>query len=229
MAKRKYEVRFVKIEELKPHPRNYRKHPADQIRHIVKSLEVHGVYRNVVVARDFTILAGHGVVEAAKKAGLTEIPVCILDVDAESPEALKVLVGDNYQSHLAEDDDRLLSEVLREIKETTDDLLSTGFDEKMLANLVLVTRPETEIPNLNAAMEWVGLPEYAEKGDIAEDGDTVPKLVISFPSKQDRERFIEMNNLVITNKLRECWSCWWPRKEQLKKKEEVIHFVESEE
>ena len=43
------------LADLKPHPKNYRSHPPAQLEHIKSSLEQHGVYRNVVVARDNTI------------------------------------------------------------------------------------------------------------------------------------------------------------------------------
>jgi ParB-like chromosome segregation protein Spo0J len=68
-------VEMVPIDELRPHPRNYRVHPEDQLAHVEHSMRTNGVYRNVVAARDGTILAGHGVVLAARKIGLAEVPV----------------------------------------------------------------------------------------------------------------------------------------------------------
>lgn len=69
-----------RLVDLREHPRNYRKHPASQVAHIAASLTEHGVYRPVVIARDNTILAGHGVVLAARSLGWTEIPVHALDL-----------------------------------------------------------------------------------------------------------------------------------------------------
>jgi hypothetical protein len=115
----------VPLDQLHPHPRNYRSHPEDQLLHLVESIKVNGVYKNVVATRDGTLLAGHGVVEAARLAGLTSVPVIRLDLDPESAAALKILVADNEISHLGEVDDRHLSELLREIGETTG-LLATG-------------------------------------------------------------------------------------------------------
>ena len=54
------------LTKLKPHPDNYADHPADQIDHIKQSITLFGVYRNIVVSKDNYILAGHGVVEAAR-------------------------------------------------------------------------------------------------------------------------------------------------------------------
>jgi ParB family chromosome partitioning protein len=107
------EVKFVTemraLEDLKEHPRNYRVHPQDQIDHIKASIQEHGVYRNVVVARDNTILAGHGVVKALRQLGVVAGPVAVMDLDPNDPRALKLLAGDNEVEHLAEQDDRVLT------------------------------------------------------------------------------------------------------------------------
>ena len=93
-------IEKVLVSGLKPHPKNYRKHPEDQIEHLTESIGEHGFYRNVVISKDGVILAGHGVVEAAKKMGLKEIPVVRLGVKSDDPRAIKVLVGDNEIGHL---------------------------------------------------------------------------------------------------------------------------------
>jgi hypothetical protein len=36
------------IETLKPHPKNYKKHPEDQLKHICRSIEENGIYRNII-------------------------------------------------------------------------------------------------------------------------------------------------------------------------------------
>jgi hypothetical protein len=173
------------VDALTPHPRNYRAHPDDQLDHIARSIELHGFYRNVVVARDGTILAGHGVVLAARRLGRTEIPVYRLDVDPDSTAAMQVLAGDNEISNLANIDDRALSELLREL--AVDDLanlLGTGFDELSLAALAMVTRPASELADLDEAGEWLGLPGFAR-------ADDTPTLLVKFDSDDDRARFLD--------------------------------------
>jgi hypothetical protein len=177
------------ISNLKPHPRNYRDHGDDQIDHIVESIEEHGVYRNVVIARDDTILAGHGVVLAARKMGMEKIPVYRVDEDPDSPRALKILTGDNEISRLAYIDDRVLSEILKQIKE--DDpvgLLGTGYDEQMLAALAFVTRGQNEIKDFDAAKEWVGMPDF-------DPGSEEYQVVMSFDSAEAREEVYGLLNV----------------------------------
>ena len=104
-------IETIEVGKLKPHPRNYKEHPEQQLEHIIKSIEEHGFYRNIVVAKDNTILAGHGVVQASKLMGKQKVPVIRLDIDSDSTQALKVLTSDNEIGNLAMVDDRQLSEV----------------------------------------------------------------------------------------------------------------------
>lgn len=207
MAKRAAKTRETEIvaaSSLKPHPRNYRSHPDDQLLHIGESLKLHGFYRNVVITRDGTILAGHGVVEAAKRVGIADIPVFRLDLDPDDPKAIKVVVGDNELGRFAENNDRMLTELLKEIADVDPaGLLGTGYDEKQLAALLLVTRPATEIRNLDEAAEWVGMPEYDE-------GSAQIKLVVTFKTEEDRKRFVDDHDLRVDKIAGLTWSTRWP-------------------
>lgn len=196
----------VAISELQPHPKNYRKHPEDQLLHIAQSLREHGQYRNVVVAQDGTILAGHGVVEAATSIGWEEIEVVRLPISPDHPSAIKVLTGDNEMGRLAEVDDRQLAEHLKGLAEL-DELLGTGFDDQMLASLVYVTRMESEIASMNEAAHWVGMPDFEAAGS-----DLL--LVLHFESEEEREKLIEEMGVTISKKTRQTWSGNWPPREK---------------
>jgi hypothetical protein len=197
-----YEPQDTQISLLKNHPRNYRRHPEDQIDHLVMSITEHGFYRAVVATQDGTILAGHGIVAAAKRMGLTSIPVVVLPIEPDSPQALKVLTGDNELGRLAEIDDRALTEILKEIKDSSE-LLGTGFDANMLANLVMVTRDSSEVADFDEAAHWVGMPDYVPK--------VMPsKLVVLFESDEIRKQFIAQAGLNVNKSMNGTISCWWP-------------------
>jgi len=190
------------VADLRPHPRNYRRHPEDQLAHIEASIRQHGLYRNIVAARDGTILAGHGVVEAARRLGVETVPVIRLDVGPEDPLALKVLAGDNQIGQLAEVDDRALTEMLGELADLGQ-LLGTGYDEAMLANLLFVTRPATEIRDHDEAAHYVGMPEFEPE----------PKritLVLCFDTEEQRQELADKLDLVIAKKQLGLWTAWWP-------------------
>ena len=202
------EPETVQIKELKPHPRNYRTHPDAQVAHIGRSLEQHGQYRNVVIAKDSTILAGHGVVQAAEKIAWTDISAIRLDLDADSPQALKLLASDNELGRFAEIDDRELTEILQEVKELDEfGLDGTGFDDMMLANLLYVTRGHDEIEDVDHAAEWLGMPDYEPK--VADR-----KYMVIFRNTADRENFALKMGLKVGKTERRAWSTWWPEKEQ---------------
>ena len=100
MEAKSFVAEQVKAKDLKPHPRNYQQHPDYQLRHIMKSIETHGFYRNVVIAKDNTILAGHGVVEASIRLGIEEIPVHKVDLDPNDTKALQILTQNSKNDKL---------------------------------------------------------------------------------------------------------------------------------
>lgn len=211
MEARVHETTLMNVADMRPHPDNYRDHPDDQRDHIRQSIREHGFYRNVVVASDGTILAGHGVWESAVEEGLTQVPVVRLDIPPDHPKALKILTGDNELSRLAGIDDRKLSELLKQIKEQDiDGLLGTGYDEQMLASLVYVTRPASEVQDFDEAAAWVGLPEY-------DSGEQPWRFIVSFDTEEDRDEFVKQaghwENVGEKAKMKpgdRAWSAWWP-------------------
>ncbi|KKM80761.1 hypothetical protein LCGC14_1336600 [marine sediment metagenome] len=193
----------VAISDLRPHPCNYREHPADQLEHLIASIEEHGLYRPIVIARDNVILAGHGLIAALTKMGRATAPVYRLSIASDGPRALKVLTGDNEIEHLAIQDDRALTEILKELS-SIEALMGTGFDDMMVASLAFVTRPVSEIADFDAAAEWAGagMPEYDE-------GQNAIKIVVSFRNAEHRAAFIERLGLDLTPTSR---TTWWPPK-----------------
>lgn len=229
------EAERVPISDLTPHPRNYREHPEDQIAHIQQSIKEHGFYRNVVVSKDNVILAGHGVVIAAGQLGMTEIPVVKLTYDSDSPKALKLLAADNYIQHRAIDDDRQLTELLKEIS-IEDDLLGTGFDDSALAAYLMVSRTVEEISNIDVAAEWAnaGMPEMLQPSDIKEFADEVV-LTVRFPTQQHRKEYVakletDPEFVVVTHSIKypeRSWTSRWPASESINPQEDrtSIKFI----
>jgi hypothetical protein len=191
----------VAIADLKPHPENYKDHPEHQLAHIVRSIEQNGFYRNIVIAKDNTILAGHGVVAAAQKIGLKDVPVIRLNLDPMDPRALKVLAGDNQIGLLADVDDRQLTALIQKIvAEQDQDLLGSGFDDLELARRMAADQA------VNPAIEWDGMPEFNQ-----EDKTAQRQIIVSFASNEDVRRFAELLGQSITDKTR---SLWYPQAAQ---------------
>lgn len=116
------------------HPENYREHPPEQIAKIRASLREFGQPRSIVVQDNgdgsYTIVAGHGVTQAAKLEGWTEIRADVIPADW-APEKVKAyLVADNQLNKLAEDDNVQLASILEEARAYSEELLEAmGFDE----------------------------------------------------------------------------------------------------
>lgn len=202
----KFETEVVPLEDLKPHPKNYRHHPEDQLDQIIGSIKQHGFYKNVTIANDGTILAGHGVTLAAKKMGMTRIPVRRLEIGPDDPKAIKLVAGDNELSRLANVDDRALADLLKEVMgEDPEALYGTGFDDKMLANLVMVSRPASEIANQDEASEWVGMPDY-------ENPPEPIKVTVSMRNEDDVKEFFKRLGFDYGPKPKK--SVWFPPKER---------------
>jgi hypothetical protein len=207
-----FPVELIAIEELREHPRNYVEHPQDELEHIKASIVEHGIYKNIVIARDSTILAGHGLVKAARQLGMLQLPVLRLDVDSDDPRALKVLTGDNEIMHLRQIDDRALANLFKEIRDSAGDtgagLLGTGYDDMMLSSLLMVTRPASEIQDHNEAEQWVGMPAY-------ETGEEISKLIVSFRSEDERRAFVERTGVgLMAGGDRFAWAGWYPPKDR---------------
>ncbi len=191
----------VAISSLRPHPDNYRLHPDGQLEHVETSLTEHGQYRQVVVAKDGTVLAGHGVVMAAQRLGWDELNVARVPYGPNDPEAIKILVGDNEISRMAEVDDRALTDHLRQLAEL-EELRGTGFDDRSYAELVYVTSPRGQVADLAEAAVLAGV-------DIGEDSK-LPQFVVSFLDEETRAAFAAEHKIVLTHEQGRVWIGRWP-------------------
>ncbi len=202
----------AKIDALTPHPKNYRDHPAEQIAHIAESIRANGFYRNVVVARDNTILAGHGSVLAAKEAGLESVPVVKLDIEPDSTAALKILAGDNEVARLGIVDDQAFAEILRGIvadDEDLDNLFGTGLDKDQYEYVTGVADGDiVPVEGVDPYAEWEGMPAYDHS-----DQTSFRRLIVHFKDQESLEAFAGRVGCKLTDKTK---SIWFPEVEDTK-------------
>lgn len=159
------ENRLVPLVMLYPHKRNYRSHPPEQIRKLKASLERFGQVRSIVCQQNedstYTIVAGHGVFEAAKALKYDKLRADILPSWWSSEQIAGYLVADNNLNADAVDDTSLLAALLEEQKDAGYDLASLGADEEVLAQM----------------LQELGDIDIDEHEELGEPDDTIPEHV----------------------------------------------------
>ena len=125
------------IAELKPNPRNARRHSQKQLSQIAASIREFGFNSLVVVDEDGVILVGHGRCQAARIAGLETVPVLRLShLTAEQKIAFSL--ADNKIALNADWEMDQLKDLWRELvgAEINFDLEVTGFETAEIDLLV---------------------------------------------------------------------------------------------
>lgn len=120
---------YKPIKELKPYKKNAKKHPKTQVEQIANSIKEFGFTQPVLIDKDNNVVAGHGRVLGAKKAGLKEVPtLCLDDLTEEQIKAYRL--ADNKLNE-SEWDIELLDQEARELLESDVDISLFGFDSPM--------------------------------------------------------------------------------------------------
>jgi len=127
------------VDRLKPYERNARTHSDSQVEQIAASIAEFGFTNPILVDTQDGIIAGHGRLMAAKRLGLEEVPVVVLDHLTEE-QRRAYIIADNKLALNAGWDESVLAEELRALEESGFDLSLTGFSDEELADLI----PDTE-------------------------------------------------------------------------------------
>ena len=125
------------VESLIPYAKNSRTHSDEQIAQIAASIKEWGWTTPVLIDTEGQIIAGHGRLMAARKLGMTEVPVMIADGWTENQKRAYV-IADNKLALNAGWDEELLALELNELKEFGYDIELTGFTFDELNDLTPV-------------------------------------------------------------------------------------------
>ena len=128
------EVKLRPIGDIKPSPRNVRLHSERQIDQIRQSLRDYGWTTPVLVDEDGQLIAGHGRLEAAKREGITEVPVAVASGWTEAQRRAYAL-ADNKIALNSTWDEAALGIELGELSGLGVDLGTLGFDDAEVAAL----------------------------------------------------------------------------------------------
>lgn len=104
---------YKPIKELKPYKKNAKKHSKEQVEQIANSIKEFGFTQPVIIDKHNSVVAGHGRILGAKKAGLKQVPtVCLEDLTEEQIKAYRLV--DNKLNE-SEWDTELLNTELQEL------------------------------------------------------------------------------------------------------------------
>jgi DNA modification methylase len=129
------QIERMPIERLIPRVNNPRTHSAEQVAQIAASIREWGRTNPVLVDGEYSILAGHARVLAARKLGMTEVPVIVLRHLSDAQRRALVM-ADNALALNAGWDEELLRIELVMVQEADYDLGLVGFEDEELQRLL---------------------------------------------------------------------------------------------
>jgi site-specific DNA-methyltransferase (adenine-specific) len=145
-----------KIEALIPYVNNSRTHSDEQVAQIAASVREFGWTNPILVDGQNGIIAGHGRLAAARKLGLTEVPVIVLDHLSDAQKKALVIADNKLASNAGWDDEMLRLE-LGDLQKMGFDATLTGFSTDELDALLNV------IENTDGLTDEDDVPEAPEE------------------------------------------------------------------
>ena len=153
------------IDKFIPYVNNARTHSPEQINKLRSIYRGIGYGDPVEVDENFTILSGHGRVEAARAEGMKELPYVMLTGMTEAEKKAYILAV-NRSALDAGWDAELLAVEVEALRGENFDVSLTGFDEKELSDLFGKDEgsgAEDDGFDLSAALEKAS---FVERGDV---------------------------------------------------------------
>ena len=167
-------VETRKVEALIPYARNPRTHSDAQIAQLAASIVEFGWTNPILVDGDNGVIAGHGRLLAARKLGMTEVPV--IELAHLTPAQKRALViADNRLALDADWDEAMLVLELAELADIGFELDLTGFSANEIERLLDAVET-TEPANASDAPDADRDTDAVEEGDENEASDSTPHV-----------------------------------------------------
>lgn len=119
--------RMVPVGEIQPYERNAKIHGPEQLRLLRRSLRESGFVRPLLVDEELRLIAGHGVLEAARAEGMERVP-CVVVTGLTEAQRRAYILADNKLSELAPWDEGILALELPELEALGVDVSALGFE-----------------------------------------------------------------------------------------------------
>src|SRR5580692_4472028 len=122
------------IERLIPWAKNPRTHSETQVAQIAASIAEFGFNNPILVDTKAGIIAGHGRLLAARKLGLTEVPVIVLDHLTDAQKRAYIIADNQLALNAGWNEDLLRAELIA-LQDESFDVSVVGFEDEELARL----------------------------------------------------------------------------------------------
>jgi DNA modification methylase len=121
------------LDRLVPFARNPRTHTEEQVAQIAASIVEFGWTNPVLVGSDGVVIAGHARLQAARKLGLSEVPVIVLDHLSEAQRRALVIADNQLALAGTGWDEELLRGLLVDLRQDEFNLDVLGFSDEEIA------------------------------------------------------------------------------------------------
>ncbi len=162
MARR---IELWPADRLRPYAKNARTHSPEQVAQIAASIAEFGFNAPILVDSNDGIIAGHGRLLAARKLGLTEVPVVVLDHLSET-QRRAYIIADNRLSELAGWDQAVLAAELRDLEDEGLNLSLVGFSDEELAALLAEEQQPEQAPDAEEEIPEAPTEPVTRPGDV---------------------------------------------------------------
>lgn len=165
MEEHNMKTTVMKLEELVHPEKNVRVHTENQVKELVKSIEMFGQIRPVVVDENNIIMAGNGLVEALNKMGKDTATVLKMQNLSEKDKK-KLMIADNKIYSLGYDDSDAIFEMLKSLD---GDFQVPGYEEELLKQLMF---DEDEVDEMIGSY---GVINDEQKGEFERAGENLER------------------------------------------------------
>lgn len=142
--------RMAAVADIKPYGRNAKIHGPEQINRLRESLRQFGFVRPLLVDRELRLIAGHGMLEAARAEGMMQVP-CVLVEGLTDAQRRAYVHADNRLAELAAWDEAVLALEVPELEDLGVDMEALGFAQPDSAEKA--PEPEEDDTELSVPVE----------------------------------------------------------------------------
>ena len=173
----------VKLTELKPSEINIRMHPARQIQEYIRSVEMFGQIRPIVIDENNVIIAGNGLYQAMLQMEM-ETADCYQVKGMTKKQKEKLMLADNKVYELGAMDNKAFDQILKDLE---DDLDVPGWDEDLLRTITATANELAEEINSYGSFDQTDtepIKKIEEKREGTEAGTAAPFQASAPPPQQ---------------------------------------------